>query len=243
MNDFIFITGSSGEIGVSICKNLLKNGFTVVGLDIKKNNIRSKNYVHLNVDLKKFVNNEIYYNKIKNSINKILENNKLKALINCAAIQKLSKFENLKLQDLKTTFDINFFSIVKIFKLVIRYMKKNHGIFINISSIHSQSTKKNFFSYSSSKAALTSFTKSMSLEFGRYISSIAIEPGAIKTKMLSAGFKNKKDLKNLKKIIPTNKIATPSDISDLVITLIEKDIRYLNGSVIDISGGIKNYLN
>jgi NAD(P)-dependent dehydrogenase (short-subunit alcohol dehydrogenase family) len=122
-------------------------------------------------------------------------------------------------------------------------MKKNHGIFINISSIHSQSTKKNFFSYSSSKAALTSFTKSMSLEFGRYISSIAIEPGAIKTKMLSAGFKNKKDLKNLKKIIPTNKIATPSDISDLVITLIEKDIRYLNGSVIDISGGIKNYLN
>jgi len=144
--------------------------------------------------------------------------------------------------DLKKSLDINFFSIFRLFRLVEKNLSKNSGFLINISSIHSSLTKKNFTAYSTSKSALTSLTKSLSIEVGNKITCICIEPGAIDTGMLNKTLNDKKTYKKLEKNIPVQKIAKPEDIAKIINFLIVSKIRYMNGSIIDISGGLKNIL-
>ena len=162
-------------------------------------------------------------------------------MINSAGFQVFKDFKRLTYRDLKKSLDINFFSIFRLFRLVEKNLSKNSGFLINISSIHSSLTKRNFTAYSTSKSALTSLTKSLSIEVGDKITCICIEPGAIDTGMLNKTLNNK-IYKKLEKNIPVQKIAQPEDIATFINFLIMSKIRYMNGSIIDISGGVKNIL-
>ena len=53
---------------------------------------------------------------------------------------------------------------------------------------------------------------------------------------------DKKNYYKFKNSIPVKKISQPEDIAKLVLFLIESKIEYMNGSIIDISGGVKNIL-
>ena len=103
-------------------------------------------------------------------------------------------------------------------------------------------TKKNFTAYSTSKSALTSLTKSLSIEIGNKVTCVCVEPGAINTRMLHTTLQSKKSFIKLKKDIPVKKIALPMDIAKLIYFIVDSKINYMNGSVIDISGGVKNIL-
>src|SRR3546814_11034334 len=59
---------------------------------------------------------------------------------------------------------------------------------LNISSIHARLTKPNFIAYATSKAALSGMTRAMAVELGARVRVNAIEPVAIDTPMLRAGF-------------------------------------------------------
>ena len=238
----IIVTGSSGEIGTAICKKLIESKYFVIGIDNKKPKIKSIFFQTINVDLEKISSNENYYRQNKKKIEKVIKNKKINGLINSAAFQTFKNFKKLTYMDLKKSLDINFFSIFRLFRLVEKNLSKNSGFLINISSIHSSLTKKNFTAYSTSKSALTSLTKSLSIEVGNKITCICIEPGAIDTGMLNKTLNDKKTYKKLEKNIPVQKIAKPEDIAKIINFLIVSKIRYMNGSIIDISGGVKNIL-
>ena len=242
MRKTIIVTGSSGEIGLAICKKLIESKYFIVGLDNKKPKIKSNFFESIIVDLEKISSDKNYYQKNKKKIEKIIKKKKINALINRAAFQVFKDFKRLKFKDLKKSLDINFFSFFRLFRMVEKKLVRNNGFIINISSIHSSLTKKNFTAYSTSKSALTSLTKSLSIEVGDKITCICIEPGAVDTNMLFKTLKDKKVYKTLKKNIPVQKIAEPDDIAKFVNFLIESKIRYMNGSIVDISGGVKNIL-
>ena len=242
MSKTIIVTGSSGEIGLAICKKLIESKYFVVGIDNKKSKIKSNFFESIIIDLEKISSNENYHQKHKKKIKKIIKQKKIYGLINSAAFQVFKDFKRLSFKDLKKSLDINFFSFFRLFRLVEKDLVVNKGFIINISSIHSSLTKKNFTAYSTSKSALTSLTKSLSIEIGDKITCICIEPGAIDTAMLYKTLNNKKAYKTLEKNIPAQKIAKPEDIAKFINFLIESKIRYMNGSIVDISGGVKNIL-
>ena len=110
---------------------------------------------------------------------------KIDVLINNAGVALPKKFEKLEYKNLLYSFQINFFAPSIITKEVLQIMKKNnYGRIINISSGGAVNCVKNYLSYSSSKAALNTLTKTLSNEInGGNIKINSMSPGPCKTPM------------------------------------------------------------
>ena len=122
-------------------------------------------------------------------------------------------------------------------------MIANNGSLINIGSIHSSLSKKQFGFYASSKAALKSLNNAIAIDNDGKVLTYLIEPAAIDTKMLRKGFKNIKDIKKLAHHHPSQSIGRADDIANLILLLHRSKIKFLHGTNIDLSGGIKSLLN
>lgn len=91
--------------------------------------------------------------------------------------------------------------------------------------------------YSSSKAGIIGFTKSLAKEVGsRNILVNAVAPGFIKTQMTDI---LKEEVKNeISNKIPLKRMGTPKDVANVVKFLASEDSSYITGQVINIDGGM-----
>ena len=110
---------------------------------------------------------------------------------------------------------------------------------INISSIHARETKPNFVAYSTSKSAISGMNRALSVELGSSISFYCIEPAAVSTDMLKAGFVNDPEkFLELAKCHPSGEISTPEQLADFIYFLNDSRIPALQGTAIEFGGGI-----
>jgi NAD(P)-dependent dehydrogenase (short-subunit alcohol dehydrogenase family) len=238
------ITGSNGGIGNATAKELKKNNYFVIGIDIHKKSINNDNVdLYLSIDLYKIYTDSIYRNKKLHEIKKSLPENSIDLLINNAACQIVKDFQSIKKNDIEKVFAVNAFAPFILIQNLYNELQISSGKVINVGSIHSRLTKKGFSIYASSKSALKSITKSLSLELGYDISILSIEPSAISTPMLLDGLKNKKYLNKLKKYHPTNSIGTPEEIAELIVLLGKNNSSFLNGTILNFDGGIGSLLH
>ena len=100
----------------------------------------------------------------------------------------LGSFEQLSASDWHETMAVNLLAPVAISRALLPELKRQHGSIVHIGSIHSQLTKPGFTAYATSKAALAGLTRAMAVELGGSVRVNAIEPAAIATPMLAAGF-------------------------------------------------------
>ena len=239
----VLITGSCGSIGRNLCEAVIKNGYKVIPTDICKNSkVIEHNFIE--ADLIDIVENQIKMKLFREKVKEALGKDQLYAIINNAAFQINKKFETLTLQDWKKSMNINFFAPLALSKLFLDELETSNGTIINISSIHSSLTKKGFSAYATSKAALSGLTKSMAVELGSRIRINAIEPAAIETEMLKQGFKDSpNNIEKLSDYHPTGFIGKPQDVSQAVLFLLDPLNKFLNGSIINVSGGINHCLH
>ena len=87
-------------------------------------------------------------------------------------------------------------------------------------------------------------TKTLSVELGSKIRVNAVEPAAIDTPMLKKGFEGSiNTIDRLSNYHPTGFIGRPQDVSQAVLFLLDPSNEFLNGSIINLSGGINNCLH
>lgn len=247
MKKCVLVTGSSGGIGSAIVRRFSHDNYFVIGLDKnKKKAVNIKNYEFVKVDLQAFVKSEDYKKNITKSIRDLLPDGLENfVVINNAATQILGDIDELNWSDWDTSFSVNTYApffLVKEFK---SELKAFNGKVINISSIHSKLTKKEFSCYAASKAALESLTRSLAIELspsGICVNSIA--PAAISTEMLLEGFLGATDkLAKLEECHPANIIASPDELANFVNTVASFEGKFLTGSNIPFNGGIESVLH
>jgi NAD(P)-dependent dehydrogenase (short-subunit alcohol dehydrogenase family) len=159
-------------------------------------------------------------------------------------LQIIKPFREITSNDINDTLDVNLKAPLLLSQVLLSELKKNNGKIINISSIHSKLTKINFLAYSVSKSAIDGFTRALALEIGQDVGVIGIAPAAIKTKMLEKSFSGyHQKFKNLKNFHPTKTIGTPEEIADLINYIMHSKGKFLNGSIINIDGGISHKLH
>lgn len=244
MNRWAVITGAAGGIGQALVKTFSENGYKVIAIDLlqKPANLLCTHY--LQVDLEKTVDDEDYANNIFAKIQGLVDGDGLNALINNAAIQILGGVNSLTRQDWQTTLNINLIAPFIWTQSLLPLIEKANGSVLNISSIHAKLTKKNFVAYATSKAALSGMTRSMAVDLGPRIRVNAIEPAAIDTEMLRAGFVNKQDvLAELKNCHPMQDIGNPDEVSQLALAITSGNMRFLHGVCIGLDGGISSRLH
>ena len=240
---YCLITGCAGDIGQSLVKSFRSAGYHVIGTDISAKPANMILPEYLQTDISRIVNEEDYAAEFLSDIKRYTNNNGLNVLINNAAIQILGGVETLDRADWLNTLEVNLLAPFFLTKLLLTQLEEVKGSVINISSIHATLTKSNFVAYATSKAALSGLTRSMAVDLGDRVRINAIEPAAIETRMLLAGFNNNPDqLKELKRCHPTGEIGQVDDLSKLAIAIASEGLSFLHGSCIPFDGGVGSRL-
>ena len=233
----IFISGASRGIGESMAKHFAKSNFNVVGTS--RNNFKFDDDLENLLPLKLDVTSR---NDVKNCFDELKSKNLLPdILINNAGITSDQLFLRMSDDDWDDVINTNLTGTFNLTKIFLKNMIKNKfGRIINISSISGLMGNPGQVNYSSSKAALNGFTKSLAKEVGsRNITVNCVAPGFIDTDMTSYIGENERN--EILKKIPLNKFGSPEDISKLVMFLMSDEASYITGQTISIDGGLLMY--
>lgn len=242
-NKTALITGCQGGIGFALLKKFSENGSNIICCARKKTN----DFENTINEIKKKHKNQIYpvyfdltnESEIKEGIEKIINySNDIEILVNNAGIDQVSLFQMTKEEKIKEVFQVNFFSILKLVRAIVKiFIKNKNGSIINISSNAATECDAGRSIYAASKSALNSFTKCLSKELGPFnIRVNAVAPGLTNTKMIEKNL-DKKILEETIKRIPLKRIASPDEIANVVLFLASDMSGYINGEIINITGG------
>ncbi|ABI72675.1 SDR family NAD(P)-dependent oxidoreductase [Shewanella frigidimarina] len=238
------ITGALGGIGKALVKEFTNDGYSVLATDLKICNDNFDNVCFLQLDLESFVLDEAYAAEFYKKVNAVTDGVGITSLINNAAVQILADTRFISRQQWNTSFNVNLSAPFFLTQLFIDDLDRNSGSIVNISSIHATQTKKQFVAYATTKAALSSMTRNMVLDIGNRVRINAIEPAAIATDMLKAGFYGKDELyKRLEMFHPLGRVGTPSEIAKLAVFLTSDNAGFVQGACISASGGIQGCLS
>lgn len=242
---WVLITGASGGIGKALVNKFSQEGYKVIAGDIiQMEEALPSNVTYLSLDLKKIANDEVYARQMYQQISVITRAQGVTCLINNAAVQILNKSENLTRQQWDDSFDVNTKAPFFLTQLLVGDLTKNKGSVVNISSIHAAQTKRNFVAYATTKAALSALTQNMVLDLGDKVRINAIEPAAIETDMLIAGFEGKTtEYQKLKDYHPIKRVGRPDEIANLAFFLASSEAEFVQGACISASGGIRKCLS
>lgn len=164
---------------------------------------------------------------------------KIDGLVNNAGINpSRNNIENTELKDWESTLQVNITSIFSLTKNLINFFHNGSSI-VNISSVAAHGMK-NRISYSTSKAALIGFTKSLAIDYAnRKIRVNCILPGYIKTNLVKKYLQSlsKKEKQELIEKHAFNKIGTPKDVANAVEFFLSDKSKWITGTTLNVDGG------
>ena len=235
----VIITGASRGIGKEIAKKQAHKGNVVIA----NYNKSEEQAIELKDEMNKQGNKlEIYQADVskeeecKKLVEYVLKKyKKIDVLINNAGISKIQLITEVTKKDWEEVINTNLYSAFCMCQQVAPNMINNkNGCIINISSIWGQIGASMEVVYSISKAGMDGLTKALAKELGPSgIRVNSIAPGFINTEMNN--IYTSKEIEDIKKEIPLERIGKTSDIAKCVEWLIED--KYTTGQVIAINGG------
>ena len=236
LNNTVFITGASRGIGLSIAQAFASEGHFVIGTSRSKFDLESalgtEDCLHMILDVTDRA-------AIKKAHDTLKENNHLPGIIiNNAGITKDQLFLRMKDEDWDDVINTNLSSVFNITKAFIKSMvKQREGRVINISSVAGLMGNPGQVNYSSSKAAIGGFTKSLAKELAsRNITVNSIAPGFISSDMTDALTDEQKS--EILNQIPMQKFGDPKNIAELAVFLASEKGQYITGQTISVDGGL-----
>jgi 3-oxoacyl-[acyl-carrier protein] reductase len=118
------------------------------------------------------------------------------------------------------------------------------GRVVSLSSVAALGNRGQL-NYSTAKAGLQGFTKTLAIELGKFgVTANAIAPGFIETEMTRAtaerlGLPFEEFVAAAAKEIPVGRVGQPADIANLVSFLVSDQAGFISGQVIYVAGGPK----
>lgn len=162
---------------------------------------------------------------------------KIDILVNNCGVQfPQNSILDISSKQLKATFETNVFTFFYLTKAVLPHLEANSSI-INSTSITAFAGKKNLIDYSSSKGAITVFTKSLALSLAdQKIRVNAVAPGPIWTPLIPSSF-NEQEVEIFGTETPLKRAGQPFELAPAYLYLASDDARYVTGQIIHVNGG------
>ncbi|MGN7358142.1 SDR family oxidoreductase [Paenibacillus sp. SAF-054] len=174
----------------------------------------------------------------KNAVNQtVQELGGLDILINNAAEQHpQQKLEDITSEQLERTFRTNIFGMFHMTKMAMPHLKSGSAI-VNTASITAYKGNPTLIDYSSTKGAIVSFTRSLSMSIvEKGIRVNAVAPGPIWTPLIPSTFDAKK-VSEFGATQPMKRPGQPEELAPAYVYLASNDSSYVSGQVIHVNGG------
>ncbi len=241
---YVIVTGAAGGIGQAMVGAFIEAGHEVVAVDVADEVLERRGQHYVQCDLARTVNDQAYADEVFGQIRRLMQRHELVALVNNAAVQVLGPAENLHRDAWRCTLDVNLLAPFFWAQAFLGELERAKGCVLNVSSIHARLTKPGFIAYATSKAALSGLTRAMAVELGARIRVNAIEPAAISTPMLRAGFAGDAvGYQRLAEYHPAGEIGSPDALAKFVMAVVGQEGAFLNGAVLSFDGAISAKLH
>ncbi|MEA3454361.1 MAG: 3-oxoacyl-ACP reductase FabG, partial [Candidatus Caldatribacteriota bacterium] len=163
---------------------------------------------------------------------------RIDCLINNAAITRDTYFGFMNENDWHDVIAVNLNSLFYCCKAVNKTMiARQRGCIINMASVSALVGREGQVNYSTAKAGVLGFTRSLAREFGRYNVRVnAIVAGIVDTDMTKR--LPRKALNSLILQTPLRRLARPSEIASVALFLASDLASFVTGSCIEVDGGL-----
>lgn len=164
-------------------------------------------------------------------------------LVNNAGTFHHGALLDLKIENWRHVFDVNFFAPVEISNAAVRLMASG-GAIVNVSSVLGQVCAPTRGPYCVSKSALITLTKMQAIEWSeRGIRVNAIAPGYIlnePVRQLAAA--GSFDLSAIERRTPMGRLGSEQEVADAIAFLLDPDRSgYISGHTLEVNGGWTAY--
>lgn len=178
------------------------------------------------------------FKAVKDLIVKIKkEHGHIDILVNNAGLISYEFMSMIDYDNLRKMFEVNVIALINFMQLTARVMSRQQcGSIINMASMVAVKGAKGQLSYSSTKGAVISATKSAAKELAcDKIRVNAIAPGMVGTERFKDVLENR--FSDKINDIPFGRLAEPEEIANLCLFLGSDKSAYITGQIIGIDGG------
>ncbi|WP_026561286.1 SDR family oxidoreductase [Bacillus sp. J37] len=235
------ITGGDSGIGRAVAVFFAKEGANVVisYLDEQEDAEETKKHIEAEGQKCLLVSGDIGEETVcQQVVAKTVETfGQVDILVNNAAEQHPQKgIEDITSEQLERTFKTNIFSFFHLTKAVLPHFKKGSAI-INTSSVTAYAGNEQLIDYSSTKGAITAFTRSLALNLaGKGIRVNAVAPGPIWTPLIPSTFPADQ-VATFGANTPMKRPGQPEELAPAYVFLASDDSSYMSGQTLHVNGG------
>jgi NAD(P)-dependent dehydrogenase (short-subunit alcohol dehydrogenase family) len=235
------ITGGDSGIGRAVAIAFAKEGadIAIVYLEENKDAVETKKLVEETgrkcVAIAGDVGGEDFCREAVEQAVKDL--GKLDILVNNAAEQHPQEsIEKISAKQLEHTFRTNIFSFFFMTKAAMKHLKKGAAI-INTTSVTAYKGSAHLLDYSSTKGAITAFTRSLSQALAnKGIRVNGVAPGPIWTPLIPSTFPAK-EVETFGSDVPLGRPGQPKEVAPSFVFLASDDSSYMTGQILHPNGG------
>ena len=236
-NKTVLITGGGQGIGYKIAKDFISSGAQVI--------IWEKSLTHLEKLKKDFPGEEMAVQQVDVSSLEDCEKSagELKKpidfLINNAGILRDRSLAKMTWEEYSSVIQTNLNGVFCVTKSLLSHFQSDSSCkrIVNLSSVVALYGNFGQSNYTASKAGVIGLTKVWSRELGRKGWTVnAVAPGFIQTDILKD--MPQKVIDNLITRVPVGRMGRVGDISQVCLFLCSKEAEYINGAVLEVTGGV-----
>lgn len=234
------ITGAAQGIGYATARKFLSEGAKVVACDIVKESIDSAVAglaAHGHVDAAVVdVTKPDQIDAMADAA--VQRHGRIDVLVNNAGITIDARLQKMTDDQFDRVIEVNLKGTYNCAQAVLDTMlKQGSGVILNASSVVGIYGNFGQTNYAASKFGVIGFVKTWARELGpKGIRCNAVAPGFVATHILETI--PDKVLEQLRERVPLRRLGTPEEIANVYAFLASDEASYINGAVIEVSGGL-----
>lgn len=234
------ITGAAQGIGLATALKFAREGAVVVVTDMNETGVSDavSQCKNLGATATGYALNVTQRDAVDSVVAKVLaEFGRVDVLVNNAGITQDARLQKMTTEQFDKVIDVNLRAVFHCSQAVVNTMiAQGSGVILNASSVTGLYGNFGQTNYAASKFGVIGFTKTWSRELGpKGIRVNAVAPGFIQTPMVAA--MPEKVLAELQKRIHLGRMGRPEEVANVYAFLASDEASYINGEVIEVSGG------
>ena len=235
------ITGAGQGIGLATALKFASEGATVVACDIQQRQVddAAQRCQALGVPAMGLVVDVTQREMVDAMVERVLSAyGRIDVLVNNAGITQDARLQKMTLEQFDRVIDVNLRGVFHCAQAVADSMvAQGSGVILNASSVVGVYGNFGQTNYAASKFGVIGFTKTWSRELGpKGVRVNAVAPGFIQTPILST--MPDKVIESMAERVPLKRLGQPEDIANVYAFLASDEAAYINGAVLEVSGGM-----